>query len=393
MPARPSPHAILAVFFLQAFAGGGIFPRIPDLQAALGLNEAELGLVLMGMPLGGLSSLLFANRITERFGTRAVCLMAILGLAITTLCAGLAPAPLLLFIALAANGAAFSLSNVAMNVEADRVEFTTGRPVMNRCHGLWSIGMTLATLLGAAARGASLTPALHFALSAMIVLLGLVFLAPRLAPARARPIVSRKPGFVVLPNRLTACLVGFGLVGGVVQGSVHNWGAIFMRDSFAVADWIDALPLPVFLVFLTAGRLMGDRMTARYRAAAVARALALVTFVGVMMTVAAPHPAVALAGFGLLGLGIAVVFPMMVSAAAQAPDRPAAESVAAITLLSGLVMLAVPPAIGMLAELHGIRTAFLLMVPAILISAAMIRHIDRPGPGTPPAASGDEISR
>lgn len=62
--------SIQAVFFLHAFAGGGLFPRTPDIQAELGLDKATLGLALMGQPVGTLLSILTASYLIERRGTK-----------------------------------------------------------------------------------------------------------------------------------------------------------------------------------------------------------------------------------------------------------------------------------------------------------------------------------
>ncbi|MNY75689.1 hypothetical protein D3C86_2150430 [compost metagenome] len=69
--------------------------------------------------------------------------------------------PLALFVLLALNGVGFSLTNIAMNVEADRVEAATGARVMNTCHGAWSVGFLLTSLLGATLRGLDVSPAIH----------------------------------------------------------------------------------------------------------------------------------------------------------------------------------------------------------------------------------------
>ena len=65
---------IISLFLVHALALGAIHTRIPDLQIQIGLSEAQLGLVLIGQPLGGLAMFLFSAPIIERFGPRLVIL-------------------------------------------------------------------------------------------------------------------------------------------------------------------------------------------------------------------------------------------------------------------------------------------------------------------------------
>ena len=73
------PHRVYAAFFLYAMAIGGIFPRLGDLQQALGLTERALGLALIGTASGTMVSLTLAGRLLERLGSRCVagCLLEV----------------------------------------------------------------------------------------------------------------------------------------------------------------------------------------------------------------------------------------------------------------------------------------------------------------------------
>jgi MFS family permease len=72
---------------------------------------------------------------------------------------------------------------------------------------------------------------------------------------------------------------------------------------------------------------------------------------------------VAFAGFALLGFGVASAFPQALSAAARLGDRPAAENVAALSLMNSIVLFLTPPLIGFAASQWGIRAAFALFLP------------------------------
>ena len=88
--------------------------------------------------------------------------------------------------------------------------------------------------------------------------------------------------------------------------------------------------------------------------------------IGIAMVWLAPHPYVALAGFGLMGAGCSAVYPMAVTAAAARTDRPAVVNVAALAQMSFVVFFLAPPLLGFVAEHWGIRNAYLVCLPLII---------------------------
>ncbi|MEO6395555.1 MAG: hypothetical protein ABIO40_06555 [Devosia sp.] len=64
-------------FGIYAFALGNIFPRLPDIQHAMGVAEGAFGLGLIGAPVGTLISLSFATPLLERIGFRRAILALI----------------------------------------------------------------------------------------------------------------------------------------------------------------------------------------------------------------------------------------------------------------------------------------------------------------------------
>ena len=362
---------IVALFFTHALAAGAIHTRIPDLQLAMGLSEGQLGLVLMGQPLGALSMFLFSSAIIERFGPRRTILAVLPIVIITAALATVLLHPAALFMLLAFNGIGFSLSNIAMNVEADRVEVATGARVMNTCHGVWSVGFLLTSLLGATLRGLHVDPAIHlWALVPVLIGLLLVVVGP-MPVMPPRPYSGEKVKKLALPTLATMGLVAFGLGAGLTEGAARAWSIIFLRDNFDVSPFIESLALPALLAAMAAGRLLADRIIDRFGPVPVARALSAIAIAGMILIVLSPNAYLALAGFAIVGIGICVLYPLMLSAAARIGDRPASQNVAATTLVFQLVNLGAPALIGAVAQGLGVRMAFCLLIPLLMLTLAM----------------------
>ena len=125
---------------------------------------------------------------------------------------------------------------------------------------------------------------------------------------------------------------------------------------------------------------MADGLVERHSPVATARALLAVLALGTLMVSFAASPAVAMLGFGLMGVGTSVVFPLAMSAAAQRSDRPAATNVAALAQISFVSFLLAPPLLGFVAEHLGIRWAFGLGLPLLVLSLDVSSALRGPSP-------------
>lgn len=367
--------AIMTVFFFQAFASGGLFTRIPDIQRALDLSESQLGVTLMGQPIGALCVFLIASRVVEAIGPRVILIVGLVLLATWNVLLGLAPTQWVAMGLFALFGATFALANVAMNVEADRVEAATGGHIMNRCHGLWSAGFLATSLIGAGARGWGWSPALHFGLLWPVVLVAVLLAIVPMEASPERAHGGAKSRKITLPTGATLLLVGFGLAAVIIENGTRAWAVIFMRDTFSAPDWVDTMALPAFVAAMFLTRMVGDGVVGRLGRMNAAYLLLSVALAGAFVVVFAQWLPMAMIGFAMLGIGVSIIFPMTMSAAAQIGDRPASENVAALTLGTSVIMLAAPGIMGFVADGFGVRVSFALFVPLLLLSLSLARKI------------------
>jgi MFS family permease len=113
----------------------------------------------------------------------------------------------------------------------------------------------------------------------------------------------------------------------------------------------------------------------------------------VALLVFGPNLWFAMAGFVLVGVGVATAFPHAVSAAARLGDRPASENVAAVQMMNSVVLFLAPPVMGFTATQWGLRTSFALILPLLLLAVVLSRNLaERPQTGAAAAvatAAGD----
>ena len=379
------PQRVYSAFFLYALAIGGIFPRLGDLQRALGIDERTLGFALIGTATGTMVSLTLASRWLDRLGHRAVLMVGIPLLAAVYAGASWASGPLALYLLLLPAGLCIGAVEIVVNLEADRVEHQLGQRIMSRAHAFWSIGFFAAGLTGAGLAQLGVSVQAHLAGMVVVIALASVVLLRGFEPASHRPDGHRgEAPHWARPTRITAVLVAATLAAMVLEGAGAEWSAIYMRDVFAASPFSAGAAVAVGAAAQAVARLVADRFVQRHGPVRVARTLQLLLGAGAALVLLAPHPALALLGFALMGVGTSAIFPLAMSAAAQATDRPAAVNVAALAQTSFIAFLLGPPLLGWVATAFGIRWSFGIALPLVLLGWWAARALaPQPAAATP----------
>ena len=375
----PLAWRVYAAFFLYAFAIGGLFPRLPEIQSALGVAEGAFGLALIGTACGTMISLTFAGPFLERVGHRHALLGLIGLLPVFYAVASSAGGPLALFLLLVPAGVCIGAIEIIVNLEADRVEHQTGQRFMNRAHGFWSVGFFVAGLMGAVLSQLGVSPQWHLALVVPVELVGLALLLGRFDAAPHRDTTASAPAAArfARPTGGVMLLVAVTLSAMVLEGAGADWSAIYMRDVFGAAPFMAGLAVATGAGAQAVARFFADRFVERHQPVMVARVLLTVLGAGTALVFAAPAAWAALLGFALMGIGTSAIFPLAMSAAAQRTDRAPATNVAALAQFSFVAFLLGPPLLGYVAQAFGIRWTFGVGLPLVALSFAAAAALRR----------------
>ena len=376
---RPRAAAVAAAFVVNGLGGPSFQPRLPERQAALGLSDAGLGLVLVGFAAGALVASPVAGRLIGKLGSRPVVVASALALGASLWSAGAAPTPLTLALALALIGASDAAMDTAMNANAAAYEGRTGRSIMHRLHGAWSIGALTAAGVAALAAAARVPLTVQLAVTGVVVG-GTVLLARSgLVPGLSVPVVEADPpaagsSTAVTRARWAGPLLVLGVLtvgGAIVEGAPTDWSALRL-ERLGTGPGTAALGVAAFMAGMFAGRAVGDHLTDRYGGAVVLRGGMTLVAAGLGLGVAVDGPVTFAAGLVLAGAGASAFFPLAFSAAARLPGVAPGAGAATVSLTARLGFLAEPLVVGALAEAIGLRWAFLFVavVAAALAVAA-----------------------
>ncbi len=362
-------HRVFAGFACYSFAMGNIFPRLADVQSGMGVTTAALGLGLIGAPVGTLVTFTFASPYLDKIGYGRLLPWALPLLAALYALAVHAPSPLMLFLLLLPVGVVIGCVEIMLNAEADRTEFLLGRRIMNRSHAFWSIGFFSAGLFGAQIASFGISPQLHLALVVPLVALGSFLALHDYTPSPPRGVVSDgKAPLFVAPTLAILLLVAVTIPAMLLEGASMDWSAIYMRDAFGADEFWQGIAVASFAVLQGLMRFYADGVVERFSPAALARVLFVALGLGCVTVVLSPWPILSLVGFAAMGLGTSAIFPLAMSAAAQRNDRASALNIAALAQFSFMIFLLAPPILGYVAHGWGIRAAYGIALPFVLVS-------------------------
>ena len=364
---RATRTAITLVFFGDGLLIGSWAARIPAVQRQADLTNTQLGLALFAASLGALVAMAPAGWLSERFGSRRVTVVALVGggssLFVVSLAGDLAGVASGLF----GFGAGFGAVNVAANAQGLALERRYGRPILSSFHAAFSAGGLVGAGIGALAAGFGAAPSAHLGAVALVVA-GIAVAGRRwlLAPQADAP---GPPRTFARPSRVVLVLGAAAFFTLLAEGAAADWSAVYLTRSVGAMAAVAALAYTMFSLAMVASRTVGDRLDARFGPVSLARAGGVLAAAGLTLGLVGGSTAAALGGFAAMGGGLGVIVPLIFRAAGSAPGVSASTGIAAVSTLGWLGFLAGPPAIGLTAGAVGLRTALGLVVFAALALA------------------------
>jgi MFS family permease len=352
------------VFFVDGALFGTWASRIPALSDQVHAAPGVLGLCLLAPAAAAVVSMPLVGRVLPGRSSSRFCLVAVAGLMAAIMLPALARTVPELAASLLLVGATNSTLDLAMNAQGVSIERGMNQPILSSLHAAFSFGGFAGAGLGALAAGLEVSPLPHFGLAAVLFgSLGLV--ATLRLPRDDHDADAEAPTlrWTRLPARLAligvACFFSL-----LAEGGASDWSAKLVRDDLAGTAALGAIAYAVFSVAMGSGRLLTDRLWARWGAGGLLRrsgALAALGFAAGLVVGTVPA---AIAGFVALGLGLAGVIPTLFRAGADHPGVSTGPALAAVSSLGYLGFLAGPPMIGAIAQLTSLRLACGVLVLA-----------------------------
>ncbi|EEW26832.1 MFS transporter [Rhodobacter ferrooxidans] len=369
--ARPA----LAAFAAMGVLWGSFAAVLPDTKAMLGINEATLGLLMLAAPVAAVSAMLAAPFTAGVLGRLALPL-GMLAMAGAFFLPGQAAVLWVFALSMAACGASTGTLDVLMNARVAALENDRGIHLMNLCHAAYSLGYAAGALATGLARGAGWTPGMVLG-AAAAVSVGLALLAYE---RDGRIVGLKKPKGEKVAGLGVVPLIGGAivLIAFLSENAAENWSALHIEKTLGGSPTQGSLGPAVMALTMGLARLAGQGLLSRISARMLLTGGALLAAFGALVAAAATGPAMAYAGFIVLGLGASVVAPTAFSLVGQmAAPEARARAVARATVLGYFGYFFGPPTLGFIAGAFGLRAAFGFAALALLVVVALAPMMTR----------------
>jgi MFS family permease len=362
-------RATLLIFFLIGIAQAAWAPLVPYAKARVHANDQQFGLLLLCFGLGSIVSMPAMGALAGRFGCKQLIQITSVGVALSLLCVAIAPTAWLLAFSLVLFGGFIGSTDVVMNVQALLVEKSSGRSLMPTFHALFSVGGIGGAILMGGLLWASLAPTIAATLVCTVLLILLLLARGGLLPYGKEP--SKGSAAFAWPSAYV-CLLGLlAFLTMLAEGSMLDWSALFLIDNIAVRASHAGMGYAAFAVAMTVSRLVGSRLIDRLGRKRLLVAGALLAAGGFAMAAFTLSAVAAVAGFALIGVGIANLVPLYFSMAAESEGN-LGMNVSFVTTFGYAGILIGPAWIGFVVHARGFVVAFsgvaLLLVVVSLLS-------------------------
>jgi MFS family permease len=374
---------LLATFFFMGVVSMAWVARIPEIRDANGLNNGQLGLILISSTAGAILGAQLAGRLVHSYGTKAVIRVAIIIMPIGLILMGFSTSPITLIFGLFIMGLGYSSMDIASNTQAVVIEKLLGRRVMSSFHALWSSGAFATTVLGGSI-------AKHVSPRDNLVGVGIVcffLFIPAVRMLLSADLDEHSGGEEETEAKipffgksvLPLWGMGIGLLGGLIaEGAASDWGAILLRDDMGFGIGVNASAFAVFSLAMITARFMGDRALDHFGPRKTVLyggylgGIGLGAGIAIGVPLSDSHPILALIivniGFACAGVGIGPMFPAYILAASEVPGIASSIAIARVGVIGIAGYFIGPSVTGALAQFLTLPVA--MMYPVLMLLLA-----------------------
>ena len=365
--------AVSSFFFLAGLCFASWASRIPDIQLKLHLNNATLGIILLGLPTGLMLSIPFAGWLIAKMGSRNVMIGSALLYSCTLPVLGSVGNQVQLFITLFVFGMGGNLLNISMNTQAVGTEAIYGRSIMASYHGLWSLAGFTGAAVGIICIGFGLAPLEHFLLitvfALVVVIIGSRYLLTEdIKRQEQQPLFAKPDRSLVILGLIAFCCM-------ICEGTMSDWSGVYFQKVIQPPKWLVTAGYTAFTSTMATGRFVGDWVATRIGRKKTLQLSGLFTAGGLLVAVIFPFFVTAFFGFLLVGAGVSSVVPLVYSAAGKSKKLSPGVAIATVSTIGYLGFLVGPPFIGFIAQVSSLRVSLgLVAVLGSLISVMATRN-------------------
>ena len=364
MPLKKKQRAALSTyFFLSGLCFATWASRIPTIKDFFDFNEAQLGTVLLSMPISSLIGLPISGWLVSKFDSRLPLIVAMMFLTLALAFIGFADTPFLLVAALSLYSFSSRILYISMNTQSITIQKKYTKKIVGSFHGLWSTGGLLGVVLSTIMVKYNVPLWIHLATIAIfIAIISLLTFSYTLKKDKStfgNKLIFGKPDPFVFYLGL---LVFFAAI---CEGGMFDWSGVYFKE--VINEPIFTYGYLLFMAAMAFSRFYSDRLMEAIGLEKTYIFSSVLIAVGILMAITFPYFYPALIGFCLVGLGTAAIFPMTFMLAGTSKKYSPGMAISIISTYATVGMLIGPPLVGYVAHAFGLKNAFYIFVVAGLL--------------------------
>jgi MFS family permease len=360
-------------FFLAGISFATWASRIPTIKAHFGFNDAQLGTVLLFMPISSLLGLPVSGWLVSRFESRAPMTAGFIVIAISLFLIGLAKTQVVLVASICVFAFGTRIMSIALNTQAIQLQKRYDRKINGSFHGLWSTGGIVGVGISTLFVATHVSLYTHFTIVAIAVLI-VTLAAFRGLDGNDRATSGNRLIFAK-PDPYIVCLGVLIFLAAVCEGGMFDWSGVYFRETVGIE--LFTLGYLLFMILMATSRFVSDQLVEQFGMAKMYVMSGSLVCMGILMAVSMPSFWPSLIGFCLVGFGCAAVVPMTFSLAGHSKKYSPGIAISIIATYSIVGLLIGPPIIGYIAHALSLRIAFLVFALAGLLMIPMSRLLFR----------------
>jgi MFS family permease len=375
--------AAKTVYFMLGVGSGTFASNIPRIKDSLGLSPSQLGLALLCCSAGGFLAMQIVAPLIKKFGVRALLSVLAPSFPLVLILIALSGNFTLLAISFALFGGVTSIAGISVNAQAVDIEKAYAKSIMSSFHAMFSVG----GLAGAAAGGmlaahhVGVVPSMAL-IAVGLSVIGIMLIAKLFDVTKYDSIEDHTVHHTAHKHHRAKWWRQVLLIGSLIfvcylsEGAIADWSAIYMKSAHAAGPFIAVMAYMIFNACMTIGRFSGDGVIRKFGQLPTLVAGGALAVVGLSLGLLAPTIVVALIGFGVVGIGLSVLVPILISMAGNLSGGDRNMAIARASTCGNVGLMAGPALIGFVAERYSLLGA--MMVPVVLLTAlcaiAMTMH-------------------
>ena len=363
---RSQAVILFAYFFVFGVGGASWLVRLPDVRSYINVSTAVLGWVLFAGSVGALTSLLLSGRFVARFGARNAVVVGFTVLGIGQIIQALSlvgESPMGVALGGLVSGLGYGIGDVGINVEGAELEKLRGKSLLPQLHGAYSLGALAGAGIGTLAIVTNFSLVIQMITIACLTTSIAWFTYRQLPDSTGKTHVvdggvrsKREP--VVLSKRIL--FLGLGIMGlSLAEGGSNDWLALSVVDDYKLDTTTAGITFAIMTLAMVITRFSGGRLVDRFGRVFALRTLGIAGVVGILIVILSPTIYFAWIGAALWGAGVALGFPLFISAAADGENS--SQRVATVTTFGYAAFLVGPPLLGFLGQAWGLLNMFYLL--------------------------------